>query len=49
MTKLYANKKNKNLKKGLGPREETIRFLLNFSRSLHYKKCKSIQCELNLN
>jgi len=49
MTKLYSNDKPKNQKNKFGPKEETIQFLLQYSRALKIKNHKGIECELLLN
>ncbi len=49
MTKLYSNEKPKNQKKAIGPKKETIDFLLNYSKALEIKSYKGILCENILN
>lgn len=49
MTKLYSNEKPKKLKKNLGPKKETIDFLLNYSKALRIDKYNGMKCEMILN
>ncbi len=48
MAKLYSKQTPKN-NINLGPKEETVNFLLNYSKALNIIKSKSLKCELLLN
>lgn len=49
MEKLYANPSKNDSKSDLKPRQETIDFLLNFSKSIDIKKYNAMEVEVNLN
>jgi len=49
MAKLYLNDTPEKKMKDLGPRKETIAFLLNYSKALSVKKYQKMTFELLLN
>lgn len=49
MTEIYSEGKPKNQKESLGPRKETIAFLLNYSKALSVNKYKGKKYEMLLN
>ncbi len=49
MTNVYANQKPKKRREKIGPRKETIDFLLNYSKALRIKERNGLECEVILN
>ncbi len=47
MAKIYTQVFKSN--KGLNPKQETINFLLNYSKSLEIKKSRNFEIEINKN